>query len=85
MLKLLSRSLLVAVCHWSVVYLNNVWEPVDDECPEKHGIRNFILLDRQRHQSCEGFELADLNEAVDVVVLEKQRLKLGEPLQLVDV
>ena len=51
-LKLLTGALLVCVCHWPVVYLYHIREPVDNECPKKNGVRDFIFLDGKTHQRC---------------------------------
>ena len=48
----------------------NVRESVHDKGTEKNSVGYFILLYGETLEVCEGFELGDLDETVDVVVLE---------------
>lgn len=80
MLELLTCALFITVGDRAVVDLHNIWEAIDDEGPEKHRIRDFIFLNGQTHQTGQRLELGDLNKAIDVVVLEEQRLKLQKAL-----
>ena len=81
MLKLLPRTLLITVGNRPVVDFLDVWETVDDEGAQEHGVRDLIALDRQTHQVGQRLQLRDLDEAVDVVILEEQALELLETLQ----
>ena len=81
MLKLLPCTLLITVGNRPVVDFLHVWEAVDNEGAQEHGVADFIALDRQTHQVGQGLQLRDLNEAVDVVILEEQALELLETLQ----
>ena len=47
-----------------------MWESIDDESAEKNGIGNLILFYAQALKICEGLELRNLDETVDIVVLE---------------
>jgi hypothetical protein len=84
-LELLACTLLVAISHCLVVDLHNVGEAVHDKCSKQHCVGHFVLLDRQAHETRKSLKLRDLNEAVNVVILEEERLEFHEALKFVDV
>ena len=85
MLELLAGPLLVSVRNALAVDLGHVGEAVDDERAQEHRVRHFVALDREAGQRLQRLQLRDLDEAVDVVVLEKQPLQVGEAFELRDV
>ena len=85
MLELLPGALLVRVSHRLVVDFNHVRKSVDDESAEQHGVAHLVLFDGQTYQARQCFELRNLDERVNVVVLEEQTLQFLEPLKLRDV
>jgi len=66
----MSGFLLVRVVHLLLVYLGQVGESIHDESSEKHRVRHLIVLDRERIEALERFQLRNLNEAINIVVLE---------------
>ena len=71
MLELLTCPLFIAIRHWSVIDLINIWEPIDDESTQKHSIGYLVTFNRQTGQVCKCLKFRDLNKTVDVVVLEE--------------
>lgn len=70
-LELLPGPLLIGIAHCLIVDVGHVGEPVNDESAHHASLRHFVLLDVDSGQVGQGFQLGNLDEAVNVVVHEK--------------
>ena len=77
--------MLVRVSHSLIVNFVYIWESINDEGSQKHGVRYFVIFDAHAGQSGEGFKFRNLDKTVNVVVLEQKLLQLLESLQLANI
>lgn len=73
-LELLPGLVFVRVCHGYSIDLVDIWEPIHDECPQEHCIRDLVAFNAETAQTLQGLQFRNLDETVDVVVLEQQPL-----------
>lgn len=94
MLELLPRLESVSVRHHHCVdlvvllnhsYLGHVRESVDDESPAERSVGHIIILNGNRGEGLQGFQLRDLNERVDIVIEEYEFLQFLEALKFPEI
>lgn len=77
--------MLVSIGHRLVVDIGHIWESVHNKSTHHASLRDFILLDGQRGQSSQSFQLGYLNEAVNIIVHKEQSFQFAEAAQLADI